>query len=133
MEILKLLFTLFIVILFLYLVYVISRVLSGGNMLGAKGKNIRVLERIQLAKDSSILLRKAVDKVMVVGVTQSGMTTLRELEPEAVKDVEMPKAPPDFASAFKTALRDSIPNGRMRKQVGKWLHMEEEKNHDEAR
>lgn len=130
MDILKLLLTLVIVVVFFYLAYIVTKVIAGGNFLGIKGKNIRVLEKLPLSRDSSILLLKAVDKVLVVGVTSSGMTTLRELDPDQVEIEEQPAAGQDFTTIFKTALRDSIPNGRVRRQVEKWLRMEKDRNHD---
>lgn len=132
-TIIKLLLTLFIIILFFFLAYVVTRVVAGSNFLGVKGKNIRILEKLPVSKDSSILLLRAVDKVLVVGVTPSGMTTLRELDPDAVELEEQTEGAPDFAAAFKTALRDSVPNGRIRRQVGKWLHIEEDGKDDKHR
>lgn len=130
MEILKLLLALVIVVAFFFLAYIVTRVVAGGNFLGIKGKNIRILEKLPLSRDSSILLLKAVDKVLVVGVTSSGMTTLRELEPDAVEIEEPTAGGQDFASVFKIALRDSVPKGRLRGQVGKWLHVEKDEDHD---
>lgn len=130
MEILKLLLALVIVVAFFFLAYIVTRVVAGGNFLGIKGKNIRILEKLPLSRDSSILLLKAVDKVLVVGVTSSGMTTLRELEPDAVEIEEPTAGGQDFASVFKIALRDSVPKGRLRDQVGKWLHVEKDEDHD---
>lgn len=130
MEILRLLLALVIIVLFFFLAYVVTRVVAGRNFLGIKGKNIRVVEKLPLSRDSSILLLKAVDKILVVGVTPSGMTTLRELELDQV-EIEEPSADgQDFATVFKVALRDSVPNGRLRKQVEKWLHVEKDEDHD---
>ncbi|ADU28057.1 flagellar biosynthetic protein FliO [Ethanoligenens harbinense] len=132
MEIIKLLLTLAIVVLFFFLAYVVTRIVAGGHFLGMRGgRNIRVLEKVPLSRDSSILLVRAVDKVLVVGVTSSGMTTLRELDPETVEQEEVPAAQ-DFATVFKVALRDSMPGGKLRAQVGKWLHIEKDDDHDQS-
>ncbi|MFT8887927.1 MAG: flagellar biosynthetic protein FliO [Ethanoligenens sp.] len=129
-AIIKLLLTVVIVIIFFFLAYVVTRVVAGGNFLGVRGKNIRILEKLPLSRDSSILLLRAVDKVLVVGVTPSGMTTLRELAPDAVELEEPPATPQDFATVFKIALRDSVPRGRVRERVSKWLHVEKDEEHD---
>lgn len=124
-SVIQIVVTLIIVIVFFYLAYILTRTVAGGRFLGVHGKNIRVLEKLPLSKDTSILLLRAVDKVLVVGVTSAGMTVLRELAPEEVPAEQLSETPPSFGEAFRTALRDTMPTEGMRSRVAKWLHVEQ--------
>ena len=125
-SILQIIVTLIIVALFFYFAYILTRSVAGGHYLGVRGKNIRVMEKLPLSKDTSILLLKAVDKVLVVGVTPAGMTTLREVPPEEVPQEEEQQAAVSFSEAFRIAVRDSMPSNRLRDRVGRWLHVKKD-------
>ncbi len=49
-----------------------------------KGRNIRVIERIQLDKDKSFILMARGEKVYLIGVTQNQMTVLDTLTKDEI-------------------------------------------------
>lgn len=66
----------------LALSYFALRFLSRRNLMGARGSHMRVLDRMAMGKDSMILIIELAGRILAVGVTREGFSTLCELDPE---------------------------------------------------
>lgn len=66
----------------LLLAYWCSRILGKNWMKASSGRNIKVIEQLQLGADKRILLVKLGDHVYLLGVSQAGIQMLSEVEGE---------------------------------------------------
>jgi flagellar protein FliO/FliZ len=113
LEVLQALAVLIVVVIIFFLAWYIPHLIAKKGSFGGSGRNIAILEKIPVSKDSYIMLLKTFDKVIVVGVTPGGMTTLKELEGGDYKAEDVQPAQ-SFSHIFKKAVGDSIPEGRMK-------------------
>jgi flagellar protein FliO/FliZ len=113
-EILQAFAVLIVVVIIFFLAWYIPHIIAKRGNFSDKGKNIAILEKVPVSKDSYIMLLKTFDKVMVVGVTPGGMTNLRELDNGDYKPEDIEQSTPSFSKIFKAALRDTVPEGRLR-------------------
>ena len=100
-----------IVLAWLFTKYVAGR----GGTLGVSGgsERFRVLSRLPLGREQSAVLVKAGEKYLLLGVTPSEITLLKELTPEEAEAVytlppDQP-APPSFGEALRTVLKQKKP------------------------
>ena len=100
-----------IVLAWLFTRYVAGR----GGIIGASGgsERFRVLARLSLGREQSTVLVKAGEKYLLLGVTPSGITLLKELTPEEAEAVyalppDQPP-PPSFGEALRTVLKQKKP------------------------
>ena len=100
-----------IVLAWLFTKYVAGR----GGTLGVSGgsERFRVLSRLPLGREQSAVLVKAGEKYLLLGVTASEITVLKELtrsEAEAVYALPPDQpAPPSFGEALRSVLRQKKP------------------------
>lgn len=111
-----------VIIVIFFLAWYIPRVIARHGSFAQKSKNIAILEKIPVSKDSYIVLLKTFEKVMVIGVTPGSMTNLRDLEEGEYSAEETQQENISFAAAIKTALQDVIPEGRIKEAIEKRLH-----------
>ena len=100
-----------IVLAWLFTKYVAGR----GGTLGVSGgsERFRVLSRLPLGREQSAVLVKAGEKYLLLGVTASQITVLKELTPEEAEAVyalppDQP-VPPSFGEALRNVLRQKKP------------------------
>ena len=91
MEGVKLIFQLiFGLILFvgiLYLSYIATKGISKKlSINGRGGKNLKIIESVSVGRESSMLLVKAGEKVLVVGATSHSLTLISELTPDEITE-----------------------------------------------
>lgn len=94
MEGVKLIFQLiFGLILFvgiLYLSYVATKGISKKLSLnGRGGKNLKIIESVSVGRESSMLLVKAGEKILVVGATSHSLTLISELSPDEINEEDV--------------------------------------------
>lgn len=108
-------FTVIAIAVIFFLAWFVTRFVASRGGAGAPGKNVRVLERTPVTKDSCVMLLKAAGRYLVVGVTNGSMTVLRELSPDEVDLPAEPPQPESFAQAMKQAVDSALPEGRIKK------------------
>ena len=102
-----------VVLAYLFTRYVAGR---GGGMAGLSGASDRfkVLSRLSLGREQGVMLVKAGEKFLLLGVTPSGITLLKELTQEEADAVCPPPhpnlpPPPSFGEALRTVLKQKKP------------------------
>ena len=113
-----------VVLAYLFTRYVAGR---GGGMAGLSGasERFKVLSRLSLGREQGVMLVKAGEKFLLLGVTPAGITLLKELtqeEADAHTVVTIRKAdaicpppdpdlppPPSFGEALRTVLKQKKP------------------------
>jgi flagellar protein FliO/FliZ len=118
-EFFQVLAALIVVIVIFFLAWYIPHLIAKKGSFASKGKNIAILEKIPVSKDSYIMLLKAFDKIVLVGVTPGGMTTLKELEDGDYSPEDIQPGAQSFSQVFKTVLSNTIPEGRIKKAFDK--------------
>lgn len=72
----------------------------------AQQRHIKVIERMQVGRNSTLLLLKLNAKVLLVAVSERGAEKLYEFDDEDGKfDFKRPEALPSFAEALKSATK----------------------------
>ena len=98
------------------LAWLFTRYVAGrGGAIGVSGgsERFRVLSRLPLGREQSAVLVKAGEKYLLLGVTASEITVLKELTPEEAEAVyalppDQP-APPSFGEALRAVLKQKKP------------------------
>ena len=104
------------VLVVVVLAWLATRYVAGrGGMIGASGgsERFKVLSRLPLGREQSAVLVKAGEKYLLLGVTPSEITVLKELTQEEAEAVyalppDQP-APPSFGEALRTVLKQKKP------------------------
>lgn len=94
------------------LAYVFTRYIAGrggAGVIGAPGKGqLRVLARLSVGREQSVLLVQAGEKYLLLGVASSGVSVLERLTKEEAQQMcpglDQPP-PPGFREAFGEVLR----------------------------
>ncbi len=68
------------VICVLILAYWCSRMLGKSWLKSSSGRNIKILERLQVGNDKQLLLIKVQEHVYLIGVSSAGISLLTEIE-----------------------------------------------------
>lgn len=121
-TILQILATLLVVIFIFFLAWYIPHVIARKGTFNAKGRNICIIEKIPVSKDSYIMLLRAFDKYVLVGVTPGGMTTIKELDDDEYSPDDSKADSLSFAQILKTAVSNAAPEGRLRNSLEKVLN-----------
>ena len=98
------------------LAWLATRYVAGrGGMIGASGgsERFKVLSRLPLGREQSAVLVKAGEKYLLLGVTPSEISLLKELTAEEAEAVyalppDQP-APPSFGEALRSVLKQKKP------------------------
>ena len=115
-SLISLIWLLVCVLVIIVLAYLFTRYVAGrGGTLGVSGgtERFRVLSRLSLGREQSAVLVRAGEKYLLLGVTSSQITVLKELTPEEAEAVyalppDQP-APPSFGEALRTVLKQKKP------------------------
>ena len=102
-----------VVLAYLFTRYVAGR---GDGMAGLSGasERLKVLSRLSLGREQGVMLVKAGEKFLLLGVTPAGITLLKELTQEEADaicpppDPDLPP-PPSFGEALRTVLKQKKP------------------------
>jgi flagellar protein FliO/FliZ len=79
----KMIGALLVVLLLMYFTFQVLKRVSGGKMIGSKGKkSLEVIEATHLAPKKSVALVRVGERAVMVGVTDHQITLLSELSPE---------------------------------------------------
>ncbi len=103
-----------LVLAWLFTRYLAGRAPGLGGFLPGRGGKLRLLERMPLGREQSLVVVRMGEKVLLLGVTGSGISLLQELSAEeaAAWDSEVPTASSTDASAapipFREALREVL-------------------------
>ncbi len=103
-----------LVLAWLFTRYLAGRAPGLGGFLPGRSGKLRLLERMPLGREQSLVVVRAGEKVLLLGVTGSGISLLRELSAEeaAAWDSEAqaasPAAGPETPIPFRDALRDVL-------------------------
>ena len=104
------------VLVVVVLAWLFTRYVAGrGGMIGVSGgsERFKVLSRLPLGREQSAVLVKAGEKYLLLGVTPSEISLLRELTAEEAEAVyalppDQP-APPSFGEALRSVLKQKKP------------------------
>ena len=111
-SLLSLLWMLLCVVVIVALAYVFTRYIAGRGGMGLKGVSgggrLRVLLRLSIGREQSVVLVQAGEKYLLLGVASSGVSVLERLTKEEAQQVcpnlDQPP-PPGFKEAFGEVLR----------------------------
>ena len=98
------------------LAWLVTKYVAGrGGAIGVSGgsERFKVLSRLPLGREQSAVLVKAGEKYLLLGVTPSGISLLKELTAEEAEAVyalppDQP-TPPSFGEALRTVLKQKKP------------------------
>ncbi len=71
------------------------------NFKNSKSKNIKLIETLTLGQDKCIIIVKATDKYLLLGVTSQNISVLQEINPENLDISLEQNSQPDFSDIFK--------------------------------
>ena len=115
-SLLSLIWLLVCVLAIVVLAYVFTKYVAGrGGTIRAAGgsERFKALARLSLGREQNVVLVKAGEKYLLLGVTTSKITVLKELTPEEAEAVyALPSdqpAPPSFGEALRTVLKQKKP------------------------
>ncbi len=115
-DFLQLIATFVIVVLILILAFVMTRRIGKTAIRYQNSSNMKVLERILLGQDKSLLIVQVGNKYCLIGVAQSGIQLLMELKEEDISELILQAregATTDFRmSQFKEIFLDKF--GKMK-------------------
>lgn len=76
---------------------------------GTKNGNFEIIDRLVLSRESSLMIVRMHDKVLLLGVTGQRIEKLDELDPELFSAMENPENPErSFSGIFKDAVNKSL-------------------------
>lgn len=76
----RVIISLLVIVVMIYLCVFLMRRLSGGRINGNRGKTVRVLEQTYIAPKKSVCLLKLADRLVLIGVTEAGISLLTEMD-----------------------------------------------------
>lgn len=101
---LKMLFYFLVLIGVLALAYYTTKLIGKSTGVRQTQGNMKVLDRMPLTRDSCLLVVEVENKIMLLGVSQTGITKLEDLE-AYTKD--SPAETMDFKAAFLKQLKEN--------------------------
>ncbi len=102
-DILPLIFSLFAIVLVLYLCYIFSKFMANKVNNVSKFNNIRVVERVALTQDKGLVIIEVCGKYYLVGFANNNIEILKELDES---ELNVPK--PALKDSFLDALNSTI-------------------------
>jgi len=116
-KIFTVLFTIVLFVVILYLAYLTTKYIGKRFSVtgGISGKNIKVLDTLSISQDKLLMIVKAGEKTVLMGVSRDHMEYICDVDENQLNtgdgDVTSGASPaPDFIGAFKTVLSDKIKN-----------------------
>jgi flagellar biosynthetic protein FliO len=93
----RIIVALLVIVVVIYATVFLLRRLSGNRLSGGRGKTIQVIEQTYLAPKKSVCLLKLADRAVLIGITDTSISTLTEMEwdslpPDVIKKLAQPPA-----------------------------------------
>lgn len=88
-EISSLLFTLIMLIGILYMAYRVSKYVGTTAIRQSQSKYIKIVDMMAVGQDKAISIAQVGQKIFLVGITSGAMTTLAELTPQDIEELEI--------------------------------------------
>ncbi len=116
-RIFTVLFTLIIFVVILYLAYLTTKYIGKKYSVngGMNGKNMRILDSMRISQDKLLMIVKAGDKTILIGVSKDHMEYICDIDES---ELQLPESgavytasePSDFIQSFKSVLSEKINN-----------------------
>jgi len=106
-SILTVLFTLAMLIAVLFLAYFTTRWLGQKSMVGHGSKNIKIIDRFNLAQDKNLVIVQVAGECMLLGITNQSIQRISSIE-ESSLQIGQPGEENTFSSIFATAIKEKI-------------------------
>ena len=119
-ELLKMLAILAAIAVVFFLAWFVTRAVALNGSFNGKGKYFTVIEKFPVAKDSYIMLIKSFDKLLLVGMSPSGITLLKEFDADSVDFEDIKTEKQSFSSVLKSTLDSTLPNGKLKDAINKF-------------
>lgn len=99
--------TLIVVVLILYLTFVVTKYVAGKGSLmkGVSSANMRVIDKVNVGRDRTIAIMTVGEKAYLVGITQSNINLLAELDDDLTVE-NLTAEPQDNVSAFQPVFKE---------------------------
>lgn len=130
-DLLSMIGILFAIAVVFFLAWFVTRIVAVNGSFSGKAKYFTVLERFPVSKDSYIMVVKCFDKLLIVGATAGGMTTLMEFDAESVDLSSLEPIKQSFASIFKKTMDSALPDGKVKDTFEKLLRKKKGGDGDE--
>ena len=94
--------------------HVVGRTKLGNFGTGGGTEHLRVLHQLSLGKDQRLLVVRAGERILLLGVTASGISTLAEFTPEeaeiwlTAEKTQAQQCPPSFTEALQKVLKQKV-------------------------
>jgi flagellar biosynthetic protein FliO len=117
----SIIYSILVVIVVFFLAWFVTRLVASKSSFAGHGKNISVIEKMAVSKESFIMLVKAFDNYLLVGVTAQGMTVLKEIDAESIDTELLIVKKESFAEILKSTIDQTLPNGKIKDKVNNFL------------
>jgi len=117
----SIIYSILVVVVVFFLAWFVTRLVASRSSFAGHGKNISIIEKLAISKDSYIMLVKAFDNFLLVGVTAQGMTVLKEIDSENIDKELLTIKKESFAEILRSTIDQTLPNGKMKKTVNDFL------------
>lgn len=121
MAFFSIIYSILVVVVVFFLAWFVTRLVASRSSFAGHGKNISIIEKLAISKDSYIMLVKAFDNFLLVGVTAQGMTVLKEIDSENIDKELLTIKKESFAEILRSTIDQTLPNGKMKKTVNNFL------------
>lgn len=91
--------------------YFTTRFISGKSSKMLKGRYIQIIDRMPLGRDKNVVLIEVGDKTLLVGVTNQSISTLGQIDGEAIKAARE-QTPAKEGKGFAQQFRDFLINAK---------------------
>lgn len=115
------LFCIVIIVVIFLLAYLVPKFLATQMKSSAHGNHVRVIEKVPISKDCTIVLLQVFDRLIAGCVTPGGMTVIKEIDASAVDLTEPQARPAGFAEILRQTLQDAVPDGSVKDAVLKFF------------
>jgi flagellar biosynthetic protein FliO len=95
----------FVLLLFAAAWYVTRLVGKGYSGLGGGAREMTLIDKLSLGRDRHLLIVRAGEKTLLLGVTLQHIEALAELDGEQLQDLPAPQGAADFFSILKERLK----------------------------
>ena len=96
--------TLLIVVLILYLAYVCSKYIGRAGRIKGSSRYIRMIDQIAAGQDRTIAVIQTGTGYLLLGITATQITVLKELDEEELREIGPPKGQKTEFADFRTVM-----------------------------
>lgn len=106
----EMIFLLFVFIIVIASAYFITKKIASIGSLRMQGKNMQIIETLQLSMNQIIHLVRVGEKIVMIGVSKDNITYLSEVDSESI-DLDLYKVPNEMPS-FEDYLKKVMSKGK---------------------